>query len=165
MSWLESTMAFLFRMEVYRLSRQKFAQPLSGNGAALRGARWNSIGTELIYTAENRSLAMAEVAVHLSIATLPEDFVLLTIEMPDKVPTKTLEVSDLPDDWNCFPAPESCKKFGDRFVFENEYLLLKIPSVVTQGDYNYLINPRHKDFQQVKIKSIEPFSIDRRLFK
>ncbi|MBA2407387.1 MAG: RES family NAD+ phosphorylase, partial [Chitinophagales bacterium] len=57
-------------MEVYRLSRQKFAGSLSGKGAAIKGARWNSAGVELIYTSANRSLAMAEIAVHFSLATL-----------------------------------------------------------------------------------------------
>lgn len=53
----------------YRLARKKYPVELSGRGAALRGARWNSPGTEIIYTARNRALAMAEVAVHLTIAT------------------------------------------------------------------------------------------------
>lgn len=52
-------------MQVFRLSRKKYADVLSGQGAAIRGARWNSKGTEVIYTAENRSLAMAEVLIHL----------------------------------------------------------------------------------------------------
>ena len=46
-------------MEVFRLTRTKFYTSLSGKGAAEKGARWNSIGLELIYTAANRSLAMA----------------------------------------------------------------------------------------------------------
>ena len=56
-------------MEVYRLTRQKFASRLSGKGAAIKGARWNSPGVEIVYTAVNRSLAMAEVAVHFTLAT------------------------------------------------------------------------------------------------
>jgi len=72
-------------MEVFRLSREKFASILSGKGAAIKGARWNSMGVELIYCASNRSLAMAEVAVHFSLATLPNDFVMLTIFIPDTV--------------------------------------------------------------------------------
>ena len=70
-------------MEVYRLSRESFALPLSGKGAALKGARWNSPGVELIYSAANRSLAMAEIAVHFTLATLPSDYVMLTIFIPD----------------------------------------------------------------------------------
>jgi len=53
-------------VEVYRLSRGKYARPLSGKGASIYGARWNSPGIELIYTAANRSLAMAEVFVHFT---------------------------------------------------------------------------------------------------
>ena len=44
-------------MEAYRLCREKFSSNLSGIGAAIKGARWNSIGIEIIYTASNRSLA------------------------------------------------------------------------------------------------------------
>ena len=54
-------------MEVFRLTRSKFSNILSGKGAAEKGARWNSMGMELIYTAANRSLAMAEVAVHFTL--------------------------------------------------------------------------------------------------
>jgi RES domain-containing protein len=46
-------------MELFRLCREKYIKPLSGKGAAIKGARWNSVGVELIYTASNRSLAMA----------------------------------------------------------------------------------------------------------
>ena len=66
-------------MQAFRLSREKFASPLSGKGAAIKGARWNSIGVELIYTASNRSLAMAEVAVHFTLATIPDDYMMVTI--------------------------------------------------------------------------------------
>jgi RES domain-containing protein len=72
-------------MEVYRLSREKFAGTLSGKGAATKGARWNSVGVELIYTAANRSLAMAEVAVHFTLATLPDDYVMVTIFIPGSI--------------------------------------------------------------------------------
>jgi RES domain-containing protein len=70
-------------MEAYRLSREKFASILSGKGAALKGARWNSIGVKLVNTASNKSLAMAEVAVHFTLATPPGDYMMITIYLPD----------------------------------------------------------------------------------
>ena len=118
-------------MEVFRLSREKFATPLSGKGAALKGARWNSIGVELIYTAQNRSLAMAEVAVHFTLATLPDDYVMLTIKIPDEFLMKEIAEEELPSDWQEFPHPISTQKFGDNFVVENNYCLLRVLSVVT----------------------------------
>ena len=152
-------------MEVFRLSREKYATPLSGKGSAIRGARWNSTGIELIYTAKNRSLAMAEVAVHFTLATLPSDYVMLTIKIPDDIKTKQIRESDLPPDWKDFPHPGSTQKVGDEFVAENKYCVLIVPSVVTQGDFNVLINPKHKDFSRISITKIEKFPFDKRIFE
>lgn len=152
-------------MEVFRLSREKFAVPLSGKGAAIKGARWNSIGVELIYTARNRSLAMAEVAVHFSLATLPEDYVMMTILIPDELSSKLIAEEELPSNWKDFPHPVSTQRFGDDFVFENKHCLLIIPSVVTKGDFNVLINPNHKDFDKVSLINMERFPFDKRIFK
>jgi RES domain-containing protein len=152
-------------MEVYRLSREKFSSPLSGVGAALKGARWNSIGIEMIYTAANRSLAMAEVAVHFSISTIPEDYVMITIHIPDNISMKKIEISELPPKWNSFPHLQATQTIGDRFILENKYCVLQIPSSVTQGDYNLLINPNHIDIKKIGIIEITKFTFDQRLFK
>ena len=42
-------------MKVFRLSKKKYAEELSGKGASKSGNRSNSKGTEIIYTAESRS--------------------------------------------------------------------------------------------------------------
>jgi RES domain-containing protein len=152
-------------MEVYRLARETYALPLSGLGAAIKGARWNSAGVELVYTAMNRSLAMAEVAVHFSLATLPDDYVMMTIDIPDHVASQTLHTDDLPANWNAFPHPPATQQIGDAFVRGNRHALLIIPSVVTQGDFNILINPKHPDFQLVQVKEMVQFPFDRRIFK
>ena len=89
--------------------------------------------TELIYTAQNRSLAMAEIAVHLTLATLPEDYMMLTIDIPDDIKVKQLNESDLPANCQEFPHPASTQNIGKDFVAENEYCVLIIPSVVTHG--------------------------------
>ncbi len=152
-------------MEVYRLTREKFSGSLSGKGSAVNGARWNSSGVELIYTAINRSLAMAEVAVHFTLATLPDDYVIMTIFIPDNMSLKKINLHDLPADWNTFPHPVTTQKIGDEFVSENKYGVLQVPSAVTQGDYNLLLNPFHFDFKNIKIVATERFPFDRRIFQ
>lgn len=152
-------------MEVYRLSREKFAGTLSGKGAAIKGARWNSIGVELIYTAANRSLAMAEVAVHFTLATLPDDYAMITIFIPDDISLQKLDIPDLPFDWNMFPHPITTQAIGDKFVTDNKCCVFQIPSAVTQGDYNMLINPNHPQFTKIKIIATEKFPFDKRIFK
>jgi len=152
-------------MEVFRLAREKFSKELAGKGAALKGARWNSIGVELIYTALNRSLAMAEVAVHFTLATLPPDYMMITISIPDEIAILKLSKSDLPANWNEFPHPVATQSIGDKFVSDNKFCVLIIPSAVTQGDYNVLINPNHPDFTKIHIVAIEKFPFDKRIFK
>lgn len=152
-------------MEVFRLSREMYASVISGKGAAVKGARWNSVGVEIIYTAGNRSLAMAEVAVHFTLATLPSDYMMVSIFIPDDISIERLDVDSLPPDWNSFPHPVSTQAIGDKFIAENKSCVLKIPSVVTQKDYNFLINPNHADFSRIKIINSEKFPFDSRIFK
>lgn len=152
-------------MQVFRLSRHKFAESLSGKGSALKGARWNSIGVELIYTASNRSLAMAEVAVHFTLATLPSDYVMITLFIPDDISIQKINALDLPSNWNTFPNSNSTQIIGDKFVMDNKSFICQVPSAVTKGDFNILINPSHIDFSKIKIIDIDNFPFDERIFK
>lgn len=152
-------------MEAFRLSREKYAGILSGKGAAIKGARWNSVGVEMIYTAANRSLAMAEVSVHLTLATLPDDYLMLTVYLPDDISIQKLTEKNLPPDWNAFPHPNSTQAVGDKFVAENKYCVLQTPSAVTRGDFNLLINPHHSEFSKIKIIASDKFPFDKRIFK
>jgi RES domain-containing protein len=152
-------------MELFRLSREIYADVLSGKGAAKKGARWNSPGVELIYTAGNRSLAMAEVAVHFTLATLPEDYMMLIIYVPDNISLKKLSEKDLPEFWNTFPHSLSTQIIGDQFVNQMGFCILQVPSAVTYGDYNFLINPHHPESKKIKITSSEKFPFDKRIFK
>ncbi|RXJ44480.1 RES family NAD+ phosphorylase [Gelidibacter gilvus] len=152
-------------MRVFRLSKKKYSKELNGKGASKSGNRWNSKGTEVTYTAESRALAMAEVAVHLTIATLPSDYVMIEIDIPDDIQIKELELEELPDNWNTHPPNISTQKIGDEFIASIDVCVLKVPSAVVQGDYNYLINPYHKDFKKIKILDIAHFPLDKRIFK
>lgn len=152
-------------MIVYRLSRGKYKKDLSGKGAKLAGGRWNSKGIPLLYTAQSRALCSVEIAVHVPFGVLPKNYKLLTIEFPNSVKTKVLSTNKLPSNWKENPHPGSTQQIGDKFAEENKYLVLKVPSAVVQGAYNYLLNPNHTDFKKVAIVNIEPFEFDTRLFK
>jgi RES domain-containing protein len=152
-------------MRVFRLIRKKYGIELSGKGAALSGNRWNSKGTELIYCADSRALAMAEVAVHLSLSILPKDYVMVEIDIPSEISIATLSKEDLPAHWSSFPHLLDTQQIGDAFVAERKNCVLKVPSAVVPGDFNFLINPYHPDFSGFRIVSQEDFPFDSRLFK
>lgn len=150
-------------MRVFRLMRKKYGIELSDKGAAISGNRWNSKGTELIYFADSRALAMAEVAVHLSLSILPKDYVMVEIEIPSDTSIATLSKEDLPDNWSSFPHILETQQIGDLFVSERKNCVLKVTSAVVPGDFNFLINPHHPDFTAIKIVGQEDFPFDRRL--
>ena len=152
-------------MIVYRLSREEYKNDISGKGAEIAGGRWNSKGVALLYTCANRALCTTEIAVHVPLGITPRDYFLMTIEIPGH--SKMLEVvpKDLPENWAGFPHPRFTKEFGDNFVKQNDLLVLKVPSAVVQGEFNYLINPKHPNFKKVRIVDSEPFKFDKRLFE
>lgn len=152
-------------MIVFCLSKKKYAKTLSGKGVARFGNRWNSKGVEMIYTAENRALAMAELVVHLSLATLPDDFVMLEIDIPQSVEIKVLDETKLDPSWNIYPHNPKTQLLGNAFVHNQKRSVLKVPSAVVKGDFNFLINPNHKEAKNIKIIKTYDFPFDRRIFK
>ncbi|MDN3725233.1 RES family NAD+ phosphorylase [Aequorivita sp. SDUM287046] len=152
-------------MRVFRLSRKIYADDLSGKGAAKFGNRWNSKGMEMVYSAQSRALAMAEVLVHLSLEDLPEDYMMVELNFPDTLEIEELLLKELKADWNVHPPKSFTRKIGDVFIDNKRACVLKVPSAVVKGDFNYLINPNHSEIKKIKVVEIVEFPFDRRMFK
>ena len=150
-------------MIVFRLSKSKYANDLSGNGAAISGGRWNSRGVAMIYTSDSRALCVTEIAVHTPLGNIPRDYKMIIFEISDHNILE-LDSSKLPKGWNSFPFSVTLKAIGDQFIQENKSMVLKVPSAVVQGDFNYLINPGHSNFKKLIILGVETFNFDKRLF-
>ncbi len=151
-------------MKVFRLAKEKYADDLSGKGAELAGARWNSKGIPMLYTSQSRALCLVEIAVHVPVGNIPTDYFLVEIEIPDEVEITVIEEETLQTDWNSLPHSQYTQNIGDTFISQNEFLVMRVPSAVVQGDYNYLLNPRHNGFNQINMVSKSPFAFDERLF-
>lgn len=151
-------------MIVFRLSKSVYANDLSGRGAEIAGGRWNSKGTAMVYTSESRALCTTEIAVHTPLGILPLDYVIIAIEIPNTLQVQEIKPHALPEDWKSLPHSHSTQELGDAFVSNYKFAVLKVPSAVVQGEYNYLLNPAHRDFKKIKVKLIEPFDFDERLF-
>ena len=151
-------------MKTYRLAKQDYAADFSGKGAELTGGRWNSKGTAMVYTSQSRALCLAEIAVHVPVGIVPLNYFLTEIELPDNIEFNSVSEESLPSGWNSFPHSQFTQELGDDFIATNKSLIMKVPSAVVQGDFNFLINPKHPDFGLIRIIQIEPFSFDKRLF-
>jgi RES domain-containing protein len=149
-------------MLLYRLTKCIYANDLSGAGARLYGGRWNSEGRAMIYLASSRSLAVLEALVHLPPTNIPDEYCMVTIDAPDDF--AGIDEKLLPQKWQDFPDLDILKQMGNVFLFEKRNLLLKVPSAIVNEEFNYLLNPAHTIIQKVKLKNVQPFNFDSRLF-
>ena len=152
-------------MIVFRLSKAVYANDLSGRGAEISGGRWNSRGKAMLYTSESRALCTTEIAVHTPLGICPANYKLVTILIPEELKVIEIHLRKLPEEWSNFPHHPKTAMLGNDFLNEQKSAILKVPSAVVPGDFNYVINPHHKDASFIKIKKIEDFSFDHRLFK
>ncbi|HEY9113961.1 MAG TPA: RES family NAD+ phosphorylase [Bacteroidales bacterium] len=151
-------------MIVFRLSKSAYKNDLSGRGAEIYGGRWNSKKTPMVYTSQSRALCVAEIAVHSPLGIIPKDYFLITIEIPDDCKLQQISESELPAAWSSIPHIHQTQQIGDNFIKNADNLVLKVPSAVVQGDWNFLINPLHQDISTIKIISAEEYNFDKRLF-
>lgn len=150
-------------MVLYRISNCIHAEDISGTGAKLFGGRWNSIGTPLHYMAESRALAALEVLANKNSLTHSKILCLTVFDIKTNL-IKSLKATDLPKNWKNCPSPSTLAQIGDEFVKQNDFLLLKVPSVLIEDEYNYLMNVNHSFANEIKILEVKSFSFDDRLF-
>lgn len=116
----------------------------------------------VVYAAQTLSLASLEVLVHAEDTRLlaAMRWVAIPVEFDESL---LLLPESLSRDWRRTPAPSSTRKFGNAWISAGRSVVLRVPSAVTPGEFNYLINPRHTDFGRLKIGPAERFSFDSRL--
>jgi RES domain-containing protein len=148
-------------MELYRLTKSKYENDLSGTGAFLAGGRWNNKGTYLLYTAASRSLAVVEALAHLVTVRNAEPYSMLVLYLPDDVALSVQTNSTLKSNWQSDLS--YTQSLGDTWARNNSSLLLQVPSAIISKEYNFLLNPLHPQARQVKVLDFEPFTFDLRL--
>ncbi len=153
-------------MRVFRVLRAAYARtPFDGEGAYRYGGRWSSPGTRLAYASEHQSLAMLEYFVHLDPEDSPDDLVLATADIPESVPRERIQSTDLPARWRESPAPPALAQIGDEFARKAENCVLVVPSALAVMENNWLINPQHPEFGQIRVNPAEPLQYDPRMFR
>lgn len=152
-------------MQLFRIAKTEFVRDLSGAGSRVHGGRWNRKGTALIYTSENRALAALEYLVHVPMALAPAGLSTLRIEVPDNIELTAVDATSLPRDWKAYPPPQDLAAVGTKWALSNATLLLRVPSVVVEHEFNYLINPSHPEFKRIRPHRPQRFFLDQRFLR
>lgn len=151
-------------MVAWRVVKTRYARSaFTGDGASRYGGRWNSRGVAVIYASGSKALAALEILVHLN-PPVHFEYVAFRIEMED-AHVERLSENRLPPKWQTEPPPPATKRIGDLWIRGNTSVALEVPSVIVPGELNYLLNPFHRDFAQLRIAPAEPFALDPRLLQ
>lgn len=147
---------------VWRLSRERYAaESYSGEGARRFGGRWSPAGLNVAYSAESRALAALEVLANVRDPAIlfGQPWILICAVIPLELIEQPKRV---PDNWRDTPHPASTEVFGATWLRERRSAVLRVPSAVVLGEFNYLLNPLHDDFAKIAIGKPEPFTFDPR---
>jgi RES domain-containing protein len=138
------------------------AVAFTGEGARLYGGRFNSKGTAVVYTSSSASLAMLEMLVHMQSSDLLLQYLVRSVTFNDAM-VRRIEVEKLPTDWRENPPPADLQRIGDEWAARLESAVLEVPSVIVEGESNFLLNPQHPDFPRIAIGPEQPLRFDPRL--
>lgn len=148
-------------MRLYRFSPTEFADDLTGTGGLYSAGRWNRKGTRLVYSSDCVALAKLELLANST--TLPDDLSLVTIDVPSNATIYILDVASLPENWQRIPYLPSLTILAESWLKAKEYWIMRVPSVHTPAEFNYLLNPLHPEHATLNVISIETHPFDARL--
>lgn len=152
-------------IRAWRIVKTKYiASEPSREGARLYPGRWNNRGVPVIYAADSLALAVLEIVVNFDADSVEEHYSVFSMQFEsDMVLSPSPE--DLPENWDKTPIVSASRLFGDQWVKENKKAVLKVPSVVIPQEYNFVLNPKHPDFNSIHFGAPQPLKIDDRLHR
>ncbi len=154
-------------MILWRLSSARRARDFDGGYGLANSGRWNSRGRPVTYCATVPSLAALEKRVHAGDPGLLPPQMMVALDVPDDLPLRRIELTDLPADWIAREA--MTQQLGDDWLDGIGEALLIVPSVImpisAAPDRNVLINHRRLETARIAIVDVVPFTLDPRLFR
>jgi RES domain-containing protein len=147
----------------WRIAKRRHAQDaFSGAGARLYGGRWSSPGRRAVHVSETRALATLEILAGLRTPAVIPAYVLIRVEFDEAFVTE-LDVRRLRKGWQDSPPGDATQRLGDRWIEAAESAVLRVPSAVVPGEFNYILNPAHPDFARIRIGGAEELYFDPRI--
>ena len=135
-------------MLTFRIARKKWVGTLTGSGVP---GRWNRSGERIIYTSSSLALALLEILVHIQPDQIPDDYWYVIAEFSEDL----VEILDI--------VPEDTQMAGSKWLSDRgRSAILQVPSVIVPEN-NFLLNPEHTDFSQIRWSEPTPLQIDPRL--
>ena len=132
-------------MRVFRIGAAIFTrtrkEAFSGKGGLYASARWHTAGRPVVYSAQSLSLAALEILVRLKQTNDIQPFYAYSAEIPDPL---ILKPNSFLARWKGRLAVS--RAFGDAWLEAMTAPAMLVPTIITPGEWNVLINPLHPQF-------------------
>jgi RES domain-containing protein len=153
-------------LKAWRLSKKRYAEAaFTGRGPHIFGGRWNPVGVPVVYSSLSLSLAVLEVFVPMTAQDDPEDYVSVAVDLGiEHSEAERVDVGRLLSDWRLVKHP-ALQLLGEEWARSMRSLVLLVPSVVVEEEWNAVINPLHPDARKLVMEKPKPFRFDLRMFK
>jgi RES domain-containing protein len=147
----------------WRIVKNKHARvAFSGEAARIFEGRWNSAVVRMVYCSENLALAALEILVHTRPVRMLDKFRAFRISFDESL-MEVVDLKKLPKAWNAQPPSLVSKQIGDDWIKSGRSAVLALPSALVPLERTFLLNPKHPDFEKIKIKDMGDFVLDPRL--
>lgn len=135
---------------------------VSGRGGLVASGRWHTRPKAIVYCADEAHTAYCEILRQVGADFLiPDDYKLLKIEIPSYIKFEEIAEASLDPDWKEDGSRgwNICRPFGNEWLNDRNVPVLKVPSAARLGSYNYLMNPVHREADDIRITEIigQPF--------
>lgn len=152
-------------MRAYRIALRSYGATARDVFSGLSGyradGRWHTHGHYLDYAAQSRSLATLERLANYKRYDALEAHVICTLDFPDRH-LKSIQAP--PAGWDGPDLLAEAQALGDDWCAQSQSPVLMVPSKVTPGEYNLMVNSRHPawDWRWV-VAGPEPYDFEARL--
>ncbi|GAB4240229.1 MAG: hypothetical protein Tsb0034_16610 [Ekhidna sp.] len=133
-------------MLLYRIEKEIYRDQFPPIGSLYFDGRWHLTGMWVVYCSE--SIALAKLECLASATFLPDDRILKIIELKDTRNIKTIHRDELPSSWNDVGREINLAHITKKIMKEG-YLGMKVPSVLSPLEHNFLLFPEHPNFKKI----------------
>ena len=131
-------------VKAWRIVLRKFGRTSGATFGGLSGfsadGRWHRASRHLDYAAESLSLAILERLVHYKRFDALEPHVLYVLDIPNAM---IESAPPPPPGWDGEDLLAAAQQIGDAWCDEQRSPALRVPSAVTPGEFNLMVNARH----------------------
>jgi RES domain-containing protein len=135
-------------VKAWRIALRKFGMnrrsAFGGMSGFFADGRWHSAGRHLDYAAESLSLAILERVVHYKRFDALEPHVLYALDVPESA---IETITKPPQGWELEDPSSTAQAVGNAWCDEGKSPALRVPSAITPGENNLMVNSHHPQWQ------------------